>query len=117
MLEDMGAVITPARLLELQRSVNDVHIAEPLLDYAQKLLDFSRAEDRFVHGLSPRAGLGLVRAARAWALIEGRSFVIPEDVQAVLTAVVGHRLHLREDSHASAEAAANLLIENIDIIA
>ncbi len=116
MLDDMLNVITPARLLELQRSVTEVHIAEPLLDYVQKLLDFSRAEDRFMHGLSPRAGLGLVKAARAWALVEGRSFVIPEDVQAVLTAVVGHRLNLKEDSNASPESAANLLMENVDII-
>ncbi|MDH3713718.1 MAG: AAA family ATPase [Gammaproteobacteria bacterium] len=116
MLDTLPAVMPPARLLELQRSVIDVHIAEPLLDYVQKLLAFSRADNRFVHGLSPRAGLGLVKAARAWALVDGRSFVIPEDVQSVLTAVVGHRLSLKNDANATSEAVANLLIENVDIL-
>ncbi len=116
MLEHLPAVILPPRLLELQRSVSDVHVAEPLLDYVQKLLEFSRVDDRFVHGLSPRAGLGLVKAARAWALVEGRSFVVPEDVQAVLTAVVGHRLRLKNDANASGEAVADLLMENVDIL-
>jgi MoxR-like ATPase len=116
MLESLPAVMSPTRLLELQRSVGDVHIAEPLLDYVQKLLAFSRVDDRFVHGLSPRAGLGLVKAARAWALVEGRSFVIPEDVPAVLTAVVGHRLSLKNDANATGEAVANVLIANVDIL-
>lgn len=116
MLEHLPAVILPARLLELQRSVSDVHVAEPLLDYVQKLLEFSRVDDRFVHGLSPRAGLGLVRAARAWALVEGRSFVVPEDVQAVLSAVVGHRLSLKNDANASSEAVADVLMENVEIL-
>ncbi|MDH3453427.1 MAG: MoxR family ATPase, partial [Gammaproteobacteria bacterium] len=116
MLQHLPAVILPPRLLELQRSVSDVHVAEPLLDYVQKLLAFSRADDRFVHGLSPRAGLGLVKAARAWALVEGRSFVVPEDVQAVLTAVVGHRLSLKNDANATGDAVADVLIENVDIL-
>jgi len=116
MLESLPAVMPPTRLIELQDSVTDVHIAEPLLDYVQRLLAFSRADDRFVHGLSPRAGLGLVRAARAWALIEGRSFVVPEDVQAVLTSVVGHRLSLKNDANAASEAVASVLMENVDIL-
>jgi len=116
MLESLPAVMPPTRLIELQDSVTDVHIAEPLLDYVQRLLAFSRADDRFGHGLSPRAGLGLVRAARAWALIGGRSFVIPEDVQAVLTSVVGHRLSLKNDANATSEAVASVLMENVDIL-
>ena len=63
-----------------------------MLDYIQALLEYSRRSPRFLTGLSPRAGLALLGAARAWALLAGRDFVLPEDVQAVLPHVVGHRL-------------------------
>jgi MoxR-like ATPase len=67
------------------------------LDYIQALLTFSRQSSHFRGGLSPRAGLALLRAARAWALLHQRDHVLPEDVQTVLPAVVGHRLHPSED--------------------
>jgi MoxR-like ATPase len=73
--------------------VAGIHAAPPLLDYVQALLTFSRQSGRFRGGLSPRAGLALLRAARAWALLHRRDHVLPEDVQVVLPAVVGHRLH------------------------
>ena len=66
--------------------------ADALLDYVQDLITASRRSPRFVHGLSPRAGLALVAAARAWALLAGRDMVLPEDVQAVAPQVMAHRL-------------------------
>jgi MoxR-like ATPase len=69
-----------------------VHVADPLLDYVQNLLDATRRAGEFAEGLSPRAGLSLVAAARAWALLAGRDMVLPEDVQAVAPSVIGHRL-------------------------
>jgi MoxR-like ATPase len=69
-----------------------VHVADPLLDYVQNLLDATRRAGEFAEGLSPRAGLSLVAAARAWALLSGRDMVLPEDVQAVAPSVIGHRL-------------------------
>ncbi len=89
--------LAPAQLHEAQTQVAAVYAAPPLLDYVQGLLAFSRQSNRFRGGLSPRAGLGLLRAARAWALLHRRSHVLPEDVQAVLPAVVGHRLHPGDD--------------------
>ena len=89
--------LAPAQLHEAQTQVAAVHTAPPLLDYVQGLLAFSRQSNRFRGGLSPRAGLGLLRAARAWALLHRRSHVLPEDVQAVLPAVVGHRLRPGDD--------------------
>jgi MoxR-like ATPase len=96
--------ITPAQLHEAQAQAAHIHAAAPLLDYVQALLAFSRQSNRFRGGLSPRAGLGLLRAARAWALLHRRTHVLPEDVQAVLPAVMGHRLHpsdenLEQSSH------------------
>ncbi|MCG8429027.1 MAG: MoxR family ATPase, partial [Chromatiales bacterium] len=83
---------------ELQQQVGQVHVSAALLDYCQSLLSFSRTNPRFHHGLSPRAGLALLRAAKAWALLEGRFQVLPEDIQAVLPATASHRLHSSEDT-------------------
>jgi MoxR-like ATPase len=69
-----------------------VHVAPALLDYVQAIVEHTRRSPDFAAGLSPRAALGLLHSARAWALIEGRDKVIPEDVQAVLPGVAGHRL-------------------------
>ena len=88
----------PATLLAWQREAAAVHVAPALLDYVQALLAASRGTGGGTHlsgiqrGLSPRAGLLLVAAARAWALVAGRPMVLPEDVQAVFPAVAGHRL-------------------------
>jgi MoxR-like ATPase len=96
LLADLQPTLTPAQLLTLQREVEEVHASPALLDYVQALIALSRQSDRFVAGLSPRAGLALLRAARAWARLEGREHVLPEDVQAVLPGVVGHRLRPRD---------------------
>ena len=74
-----------------------LHASDSLLDYVTDLLKFSRTAGHFAVGLSPRAGLALLRASRSRALIQGRDHVLPEDVQAVLPSVVGHRLRSRDD--------------------
>jgi len=92
MIAGLEPVLAPDELLTLQEEVERVHASDALLDYVQGLLAASRAPDRFTAGLSPRAGLALLGAARAWALLDGRDYVMPEDVQAVVGAVVDHRL-------------------------
>ncbi|MCX6855957.1 MAG: AAA family ATPase [Verrucomicrobia bacterium] len=89
MLREMPAAMSWSELEQMQKLVRLVHVAPALLDYLQDLLAASR---RHGHGLSPRAGLALLAAARAWALLEGRAMVMPEDVQAVGPTVMGHRL-------------------------
>ncbi|MBN2692524.1 MAG: MoxR family ATPase [Burkholderiaceae bacterium] len=84
--------LNPASLMLLQRQAQAVHAAPALLDYVQELLMQTRNGRWFIEGLSPRAGLGLLRAARAWALLQGRDYLIPDDVQQVFPAVAGHRL-------------------------
>lgn len=96
-LARMAACLTLAELQEAQQRVERIHAAPPLLDYLQGLLTFSRQSSQFRGGLSPRAGLSLLRAARAWALLHRRDHVLPEDVQAVLAAVVEHRLQAGEE--------------------
>ena len=81
-----------SELLSLQKRAREVFVSSALLDYVQVILRHTREEARYTHGLSPRAGLALLSAARAWALLDGRDAVIPEDVQAILPGVVSHRL-------------------------
>jgi MoxR-like ATPase len=76
----------------LQREAGAVHAAGPLIDYVQALVEATRRDPAFQHGLSPRAGLALLAAARAWAWLDGRDIVVPDDVQEVLPAVARHRL-------------------------
>jgi MoxR-like ATPase len=82
----------------------------------QAVLRHTRESARYVHGLSPRAGLALLAAARAWALLDGRTAVLPEDIQAVLPGVTSHRLQSVNDTQASdGEKLARELIEAVAI--
>jgi MoxR-like ATPase len=92
MADSLAAVLTPADLQALQAAVLKVQTAEPLLDYVQDLLAATRNGQWFLQGLSPRAGIALLRAAKAQALLSGRDYVAPDDVQAILPQTVSHRL-------------------------
>jgi MoxR-like ATPase len=93
MIATLEPCLQPYELVELQQSVKRVHVSPALFDYVQALVEHTRRSPEFVTGLSPRAALGLAACARAWALIEGRDHVLPEDIQAVLPGVATHRLH------------------------
>jgi MoxR-like ATPase len=97
LLSRLPAVLTPTQILEAQAAVTKVHVANTLLDYLQELLAASRRGASVRTGLSPRTGLAVLRAARAWALLHERDYVLPEDVQTVLPAVIAHRLHPGDD--------------------
>ena len=88
----LAPVLTPAELQQAQRQVLTVRASEPLLDYLQALIAATRSGQWFVTGLSPRAGLAVLRAARAHALMDSRDYVAPEDVQAILPQTIAHRL-------------------------
>jgi MoxR-like ATPase len=93
MLKALGPVARPADLVIAQVEVKKVFVSSALLDYVQALMGHTRASGKYAEGLSPRGGLALLAAARAWAWLDGRNHVIPEDVQNVMPAVAGHRLH------------------------
>ncbi len=93
MLNELKACMSPEELAELRLGVGRVHASPALIDYLQALIRHTRTSSEFLSGLSPRAGLALLHAARAWALMDGRGEVLPEDLQAVIPGVVGHRLH------------------------
>jgi MoxR-like ATPase len=111
MLTTLAPCMTPAQLVEAQRSLSQVRTAPALLDYVQNLLTHSRRSAAFSEGLSPRAGLALLQAAKAWALLDGRNHVLPDDVQAVLTAVAGHRLRPAKGVAIGHRARAELVAE------
>ncbi|MBI4937795.1 MAG: AAA family ATPase [Nitrosomonadales bacterium] len=105
-----------AELLDLQQQVKRVFVAPALLDYVQAILRHTRESARYLHGLSPRAGLSLLAAARAWALLDGRDAAIPEDVQAVLPGIASHRLVSAQNVQTSdGEKLVRELIEAVAI--
>jgi MoxR-like ATPase len=95
LVKALQIITSPESLRQLQQSVLEVHVSPALLDYVQALVAHTRRAPGLNAGLSPRAAIGLLRAARAWALIHGRSAVIPEHVQAIFPAVVEHRVRQR----------------------
>lgn len=106
MLSEMSALISIEQLMQWQKAVTEIHVSDNLINYIQDLVDFSRKSGEFINGLSPRAALALMHAAKAWAYIEGRDMVLPEDVKQVLPAVVSHRLQQSEGGQSLNEAAA-----------
>ncbi|MEJ2456222.1 MAG: AAA family ATPase [Candidatus Thiodiazotropha sp.] len=92
MLQRLPVALSPEQLSRLQHQVNGIHVADALLDYCQDILEHTRHSPEYQHGLSPRAGLAILQSAKAWALIEGRPQVLPEDLQTILPSTVGHRL-------------------------
>jgi len=101
LVNSLEPVVSVAMLTALQRRVLDVHVSPALLDYVQALVAYTRNTSAISIGLSPRAAIGLLRAARAWALIAGRDAVIPEHVQEVFASVVEHRLRQRDNGPAA----------------
>lgn len=96
MLNDLNPVTSPTELLTLQNEVSQVDVTSAIVDYLHALLHHSRNSGYFAQGLSPRAGLGIKRAAQASAFIDGRNFATPEDIQAVILHAASHRLFTKE---------------------
>ena len=116
MLDEIATVLTADKLISLQQQTPSVTVSDALLDYLQDLLEFSRISSDFNGGLSPRAGLAILRCSQAWSLLHDRNHVLPEDIQSILPSVVSHRLYLTDEKTAiTPHAAANLLIKQVPI--
>jgi len=109
LLATLDPCMSPAELMELQAAVQRIHVAPALLDYVQAIVEHTRRSPDYVAGLSPRAALALVHSARAWAMLEGRDKVLPEDVQAILPGVAAHRLRPAHDVQRRVDVGAQLL--------
>ncbi|MCJ0762707.1 AAA family ATPase [Variovorax terrae] len=115
MVQALHGVLTPAELHVLQQQVLQVHAAEPLLNYVQDLIAATRSGRWFLQGLSPRAGIAVVRAAKAQALLSGRDYVAPDDVQAILPQTVAHRLVPVSDAGRGPVEQVRALIEAVPL--
>ena len=114
LLASMQQVLNESRLKALQTLVPQVKMTDTLLDYVQRLIASTRQPDICQLGLSPRGALALVKSAQAWALLQARGHVLPEDVQAVFVAVAGHRLVGRQE--AQGEQLARQILSKVDVV-
>lgn len=112
LIETLEVQLPIEDLLQMQQAVKDVYVSPALLDYIQALIKFTRESEEYVSGLSPRAGLAVLNAAKAWAFMQQRESVIPEDVQAVLASVAGHRLRA---GHSNSDNIVAPLLANVPI--
>ncbi len=114
---DLRSCLNISQLAEIRRSVAEVHASENLLDYLQRLVSHTRSAPEFAYGLSPRGALALLQSARTWAVMEGRAHIVPEDIQAVLPSVAGHRLVATGDFAGDSNVLVRELMRNVDVIA
>ncbi|QOY95747.1 MoxR family ATPase [Massilia sp. UMI-21] len=111
MLRSLAPAMQPEQLAQAQRALKDIHASSALITYVQALAQASRQSGLFAEGLSPRAAIALLQAGRAWAALEGRDHVIPEDIQAVLVPVCAHRLRPLKAVHGMALASRDLVLQ------
>ncbi len=117
LLQSLPAAMQPTELLSAQQALRQVHASAALIDYLQALVLASRQNGMFAEGLSPRAAIALLQAARAWAVMEGRNHVIPEDLQAVIVPVAAHRLRPLKSAGGSALASRDLVRQMLQAVA
>jgi MoxR-like ATPase len=113
--DQLQSLLSPEQLPLLQLEVGSLHAAPPLIDYVQALVEASRQAASFRHGLSPRAGLALLAAARAWAWLAGRDMVLPDDVQAVFASVARHRLYSAQGGSQANRTDVDTLLKSVAI--
>lgn len=117
LLSKLPALMQASELLQAQQQLKQIHTSPALVDYVQALAQATRQGDVFAEGMSPRASLALLQAARAWAALEGRDHVLPEDVQAIMIPVIAHRLRPLKSVNGKASASADLLAQVIKRVA
>ena len=111
MLRSLQPAMQPEQLAQARRALKEIHASPALVTYVQALAQASRQNGLFAEGLSPRAAIALLQAGRAWAALEGRDHVIPEDIQAVLVPVCAHRLRPLKAAHGQALASRDLVLQ------
>ncbi|MDH5424109.1 MAG: MoxR family ATPase [Gammaproteobacteria bacterium] len=115
LIQQLETIITASSLLEMQKAITHIHTSDEIINYLLKIIHNTRNDNRFVHGLSPRAGMGLKKAAQSWAFIHNRDYVLPEDVQAVFSAVCNHRLQCNEQTEKTVMQLTNEIIQSIEV--
>lgn len=116
LLKQVQPVMSLEKLVQIQGEVQRVTASEPLLDYLQKLVEVTRTDPRFDYGLSPRGALAWLRAAKAWALVHDRLYLLPEDLQAVMPAVVRHRIRPSQMAQQEQQDVLEYLLQSVDVL-
>jgi MoxR-like ATPase len=112
-IEQLSVCIDSSLLIQLQEACSQVVVSDSVLDYVQRLAQFSRDSDEVALGLSPRGALALIQAAKAWAYMSNRDYLMPDDVQQVFGAVVEHRLLLRNESESG---SVRSILSQVDVL-
>lgn len=112
LLEQLQPVLHHGELLAMQEAAQKCHLSDAVVEYLQDIVDQSRKQ---AEGVSPRATLGLAKAAKSWAYLSGRAYVLPEDVQAVAVPVMGHRLGVHEHEYREGDRTVEDIIRSIAV--
>jgi len=120
-LRDLESTVSSDQLVSIQREVKNIQASDQLLDYLQRIVDFTRYNEHLTYGLSPRGALALLMSGKAWALIHNREYVLPEDIQSVLPSVVGHRVRgtinqNRKNEQANNDSITDFILKNVDVV-
>ena len=115
MLKDTSALISPVDVLELNKDCQEIHISEALLDYVQALLAETRNNRWFQTGLSPRAGIALLQCCKAYAFLNDRDFVVPDDIKAIFPALARHRITVPHGMEIAVEEQISGLLNQVAI--
>lgn len=114
-INQLQAALSPEKLIQLQQAVRKVKISDAIAEYVLALVEATRAQGLFALGLSPRSGLAIVSAAKAWAFLQGRDYLLPEDVKAVFESVASHRLHPLQSGQ-TVSFAINRVLQNVPVV-
>jgi len=117
LIDDIKVCISVDEFAQAKTALGEIKVTAVVLDYVQRLLAATREGTQFVHGISPRGGLALLVAAKAWAMLSGRDYLTPDDVQAVVAPVFSHRLASRTTGTQSSIAEIEQWMQTIDILA
>lgn len=120
-LKNLQPLIDAPQIFAIQKEVKSIKASDQLLDYLQRIVDFTRFNEHFSFGLSPRGALALLHAAKAWALLHDREYVLPEDLQTVLPSVVGHRVRgtstgASGEALTDKDAIAEFILKHVDVV-
>lgn len=117
LLDQLNVCLSPAQLLTTKTEIAKVKTSDSLIDYLQRLVHMTRTHNDFTYGLSPRGAMALLRAAKAWAFMHGRAYVVPEDIQTLVPVVLTHRLAPMSSAQDQTENALIIkLLTSVDII-
>lgn len=115
-IDELRALLNTEKIIGLQAKVDEITVRDSVLSYVQRIIAFTRQDSHYAFGLSTRAALALIQAAKAWAMIEGRDHVLPDDIQLLLEPVAAHRLKPAADNHDNGPDLIKRLLSQVPVV-